>query len=390
VVWKNWTRNAGAKILSFVIAVGVWLTVTNRIEFERTLVFPVEYVNRPADLTPIEPLPETVRVRVRGKGKFLRYTLRDGVCRVDLSGYGIGRSQLVFSGEDVVLPDDTTARVEMLEPRRAVVEFDETVVRDIAITPTVVGTPDARYTQVGKIFINPPKARVKGPRRLVDGIALLATKDIDIGQKKSTIRKQVRLLEPDSETIEVTPTIVDVGITIEPIIVERIEGITLEPVIDAAPPGSVVFQPSSASVEIEGARSIVEVAVKEVESLPLHAKQAWAPGNYRLRFVEFRDREVVLRLQRRLEPLPPEVPPGDGAEPPAAGTADTAVAAAAVDTVAAPPSGPRYEEEGVEIVGRLPLPRDVDLLALIPEEFFVEVLTPEEIVARNTPADSTQ
>jgi len=381
VVWKNWTRNAGAKILSFVIAVGVWLTVTNRIEFERTLVFPVEYVNRPADLTPIEPLPETVRVRVRGKGKFLRYKLRDGVCRVDLSGYGIGRSQLVFSGEDVVLPDDTTARVEMLEPRRAVVEFDETVVRDIAITPTVVGTPDARYTQVGKIFLNPPKARVKGPRRLVDGIALLATKDIDIGQKKSTIRKQVRLIEPDSKTIEVTPTVVDVGITIEPIIVERIEGVALEPVIEAAPPGSIVFLPAVASVEIEGARSIVEVAVKEVSSLPLHTKQKWKPGNYRLRFVEFRDREVVLQLQRRVDPGPDERAGTDGAN----AAADSAAGAAPT-----PPSVPRYEDEGAEVVGRLPLPRDVDLLALIPEEFLVEVLTPEEIAARNTPADSTQ
>jgi hypothetical protein len=379
VVWKRWTRNAGAKILSFVIAVGVWLTVTNRIEFERTLVFPVEYVNRPADLTPIEPLPEDVKVRVRGKGKFLRYTLRHGVCRVDLSGYGIGRSQLVFSGEDVVLPDDTTARVEMLEPRRAVVEFDETVVRDIAITPTVVGAPDPRYTQVGKIFISPSKARVKGPRRLVDGIALLATKDIDIGQKKNTIRKQVRLLEPDSETIEVTPTVVDVGITIEPIIVERIEGIMLEPVIAAAPPGSIVFLPASASVEIEGARSIVEVAVNEVTSLPLHTGKEWSPGNYRLRFVEFRDREVVLKLQRRI--VRPAATDGTGG----AGGAE-----ASKDASASPTSGPQYEEDGVEIVGRLPLPRDVDLLALVPEEFFVEVLTPEEIAARNTPADSTQ
>lgn len=389
MVWKNWTRNAGAKILSFVVAVGVWLTVTNRIEFERTLVFPVEYVNRPADLTPVEPLPESVRVRVRGKGKFLRYTLRDGACRVDLSGYGIGRSQLVFSAEDVVLPDDTTARVEMMEPRRTVVEFDETVVRDIAITPTVVGAPDPRYTQVGKIFINPPKARVKGPRRLVDGIALLATRDIDVGQKKSTIRKQVRLLEPDSETIEVTPTVVDVGITIEPIIVERMEGITLEPVIASAPPGSIVFQPASASVEIEGARSIVEVAVKEVESMPLHPVAEWAPGNYRLRFVEFRDREVVLKLQRRIE-TPPADSTGAGGPAAADSTGGTDSASAAVAAVPPSPPRPRYEEDGIEVVGRLPLPRDVDLLALIPEEFLVEVLTPEEIAARNTPADSTQ
>jgi len=385
VAWRNWTRNAGAKLLSFVVAVGVWFTVTNRLEFERTLDFPVEYVNRPEGLTSIEPLPDTIHVRVRGKGKFLRYQLRDGVCRVDLSGYQIGRNQLQFSGEDVVLPDDVdVSRVDVLEPRRVVVDFDETVIRDVAITPTVVGTPDARYTQVGKTFLSPAKARVKGPRRLVDEITLLPTQEIDIGQKKSTIRKQVRLVPPESKTVEVTPMTVDVGITIEPIVVERIEDVALECVNGAPSPEALEFRPATVTIEVEGARSIIEVAVKEVTALVLHASR-WKPGVYQLRFTGFREREIVLSLDRRVEKAAGS-PADSVATPPAESPPDSSAGAASA------PGGPSpgFEPTGTEVVGRLPLPRDVELLSLAPERIGLEVLTAEQLLARSASDDSTQ
>lgn len=383
MAWRNWTRNGGAKLLSFVVAVGVWFTVTNRLEFETTLVLPVEYINRPAGLTTLNPLPSTVKVRVRGKGKFLRYTLRDGVCRMDLDNYQVGRSQLQFSGENLVFPADAgVSRVDVMEPRRAVVDFDTTVIRDVAITPTVVGSPDTRYTQVGKTFLSPAMARVKGPKRLVDEITLVPTQEIDIGQKKSTIRKQVRLVPPESKTVEVTPMVVDVGITIEPIVVERIESVALESVDGAATPGAVVFRPAVVTIEVEGARSIIEVAAKEVTSLVLHAPR-WDPGEYELRFEGFHDREILLSLARRRSK-----PAADSTGASAGRTEPADSSGAAADTAAVAP--PEYEPAGVQVVGRLPLPREVDLLSLAPERFAVEVLTPEQLVARSAADDSTQ
>src|SRR5262245_57539412 len=61
LVWKRWlhnlTRNPAEKLLSLVIAVALWFSVTQQLEFEQTLVFPIEYANRPAGLTPIDALP---------------------------------------------------------------------------------------------------------------------------------------------------------------------------------------------------------------------------------------------------------------------------------------------------------------------------------------------
>jgi hypothetical protein len=351
VRWRTWTENLGAKILSFVVAVGLWYSVTNRLEFEDTVEFPVEYVNRPEGLTTVESLPQTVKAHVRGKGKFLRYTLRDGVCRVDLSGYQIGPSRIDFTGEDVVLPQGVTvSRVEISEPKRVTVEFDETVVRDVAIVPAVVGTPDEHYVQVGRTVMNPARARVKGPRKLVDEIALLHTSEIDIDGKKSLVRKRVRLVPPESPTVEVTPLMVDVAIQIEQLVTRRIENVALR--AGGAPgapagPTRVHFDPPQVAVEIEGARSIVEVATKDPTELPLQAKSWVIGGRSILTVKELHGAEITF------------APASDSPAGPAAASGD--------------------------VTAHLALPPDVEILSIDPDRFSVYVGTGGPPRGRNEP-----
>jgi hypothetical protein len=155
-------------------------------------------------------------------------------------------------------------------------------------------------------------------------------------------------------------------------------------VINGGLPGSIVIIPAVASLEVGGARSIIEVAAREVTSLPLHT-QGWDPGVYQLRFEEFRERNVVMSLARRLEEPPkPETSGAAGA--------DSVAGTTPADSASLPEEEPpQYEAVGMEVIGRLGVPRDVELLALAPEEFLVEVLTAEQLLARNgVPPDSTQ
>jgi hypothetical protein len=357
--WENWTHNLGAKILALVCAVALWLTVTNGQEFEKTLTFPIEYVNRPAGLTSIQQLPATATAKVRGRGKFLRYTTRGGVCRVDLIGTQIGRNSLLLDGSNLKIPSDAgVSRAEVIEPQRIVVEFDETVVRDIPITPTIAGKPDPRYVQVGKTFLNPTDARVKGPRRLVDEITLLATRPIDIEGHRSTVRKKIRLASPASPTVEITPASVDVGITIEPVLDQSIEGLALEFSGEMDSDWVAVARPPDLSVEIRGARSIVEVAVREVGSVAL-SSDAWSLGSTILRLKEIRGRDLVFAPHETF-PLVTSPPWGGevGTEPPPPGPA-------------LPHSGKVAPAVRGEVVASLGVPRDVEIVGVDPDRFAV-------------------
>jgi hypothetical protein len=363
-VWKRWSENAPAKLLSFFVAAALWLSVTNQIEFENEYVFPVEYVNRPSGLTTVQVLPSKVRASVRGKGKFLGYRLRDGVCRVDLSQYQIGQNRILFTGQDMVLPKDVAvSRVEITEPRRVLVDFDETVIRDIPITPTVVGVPSPRYTQVGKTFLSPPMARVKGPRKLVDEIALLPTVEIDIDGHKNTLRKRVRLEAPSSPTVEITPMTVDIGITIEPLVRTELAEVRLEVEEDSPVAGRVSFIPPSIPIEIEGAKSIVEIAAREMASLILSA-DAWSVGTSIMRFRDVRDGAVVFAPQ---DSFPFQDSPAFDPDH-------------AAGTNGGPPAGPPLLPTGRvppavqgELTGHLSLPRELVVTAVKTDRIVVSV-----------------
>ena len=372
MVWKRWTRNLGAKLLSFLVAAALWFSVTNEIEFERAYKFPVEYVNKPAGLTTLEALPTEVTANVRGKGKFLYYELRGGYCRVDLAGYQVGQNRISFTGQEIVLPNDVeVARVEVLEPRRVVVEFDETVIRDIPITPTIHGEPSERHTQVGKTLLSPPMARVKGPRSLVDEITLLPTAEIDIRNARNSLRKSVRLEGPPSTTVEITPMTVDIGITIEPIRRELVDGVALEIASADEIPGDLSFRPAAIALEIEGAQSIVEAAAREMASLVVRADE-WMVGTSVLEFRETRDGSLVF--------VPIVVGPVT--------ESDNSVASGESDEVLGPDPAPLPVAVTGEVLAAAPLPREVRVLSVQPTRLVAVVSDrAAQVVARPTDGD---
>jgi hypothetical protein len=341
--WRNWTRNLSAKLLSFFFALALWLSVTNQIDFEEELAIPIEYVNRPEGLTSIQALPDEVRAQVRGKGRFLRIQLRDAVCRIDLSGNQAGLNTIAVSGANVVLPSDAkVARIEVLEPKRILAEFDETVIRDIPVTPTVVGTPSARHVQVGKTFVNPPAARVKGPRKLVDQIALVSTDEVDLEGNRNTVRKKVKLLKSFGPTVEITPETVEVGITIEPIILDTIERVAVS-VGDPLPESwAARVQPESVAVRVSGARSYVESAAAERSGLVLTAP-SWRLGSLSIEVDEVRDGRLVFR----------PVPPLPGAPPRT--------------------SSPAADSTGAGILGDFAVAPDVVILGIEPDRLLVVI-----------------
>jgi hypothetical protein len=336
--WRNWTRNLSAKILSFFFAVALWLSVTNEIDFEEEIIFPIEYVNRPEGLTSIQPLPESVRAQVRGKGRFLRYSLRDAVCRVDLSGNQAGLNTIGVGGANIVLPSDArVARVDVLEPKRILAEFDETVIRDIPITPTVVGIPAAKHVQVGKTFVNPSAARVKGPRRLVDQIALVPTDEISIQGNRNTVRKKVKLLKSFGPTVEITPEMVEIGITIEPILIETLQNVAVEITDDLPNEWTHEIRPESLVVKVSGARSFVETASKQPSTLGL-SLQGWSLGSTPIRLREIRGRRLIFSSGTQASA-------GAGSE----------------------------RGSGGEIQGMISLPYDVEILEVQPKELVIAI-----------------
>jgi hypothetical protein len=373
-----WTRNLKAKLLALVLAIGLWFSVTNRIEFEQEIDFPIQYVDWPEGLTSVEPLPQTVRARVTGKGKFLRYWLRDGVCRIDLSSYQIGLNNFVVSPENLRLPPDVqVSHKEILRPRRIEAEFDTAVVRDIPISAWVTGEPADNYVRVGKVFVSPTVARVKGPRKLVDQIGLLSTEEIDIKGDRRTVRRQVPVSRPFPSTVEISPSLVEIGITIEPILERSIEGVALDTAGQIHEDWDSHFFPPSITVSISGAHSLVEVSESQVTSLLLSTAK-WSLGTSRLVVKEIRDRKIVFVPRDSLPfvTLPSRADAGNGRTRTNVDWAEQVAGPLPKEKIPPCVTG--------EVVGGLPLPPDVKILDVKPREvvLWISKAPPPESLAQ--------
>ena len=97
LVWKKWTHNSGAKLLSFIAACVLWVYATSVKDNTEEHVFPIRYEKMPPGLTSVEKLPEEVKLRVDSRGKFLGWRLRHAHLKVDLSGSQIGENRIWVS-----------------------------------------------------------------------------------------------------------------------------------------------------------------------------------------------------------------------------------------------------------------------------------------------------
>jgi hypothetical protein len=316
---------------------------------------------------------------VRGKGKFLSISLRDGVCRIDLSSYQIGLNNFLVSGENLRLPADVeVSHKEIVRPRSIQAEFDTSVIRDVPISAWVTGEPAANYVRVGKIFVSPTVARVRGPRMLVDQIGLLSTEEVDIQGDRRTVRRQVPIARPFPATVEISPSLVEIGITIEPVIERSIEGVALETAGQLPKGWQSHFFPPSITVSIAGAHSLVEVSESQVTSLLLGGGK-WSLGTTRLAVKEIRDRKIVFAPRDSL-PFVSLLAAEDG-------EGERARADAGWEKGVAGPL-PRDVTPSVtsEVSGGLPLPPDVRILTVKPREvvLWIAKTSPKKNLARGT------
>jgi YbbR domain-containing protein len=159
--------NWGIGLVSLVLALSLWVYVTDRENPERTGwvagAVPIEVVNAPADKAVYPPLDESVTVRVRASESVLeRLTAEDFRATVDLSD--------VTSDEATV-----KVRVESKEPRAVVVDVSPSEVtvtlenvtsRTVPVRTQLVGAPPRGY-EARETAVEPEEAVVSGPESLV-------------------------------------------------------------------------------------------------------------------------------------------------------------------------------------------------------------------------------
>src|SRR5262249_10350775 len=158
-------RHLGLKLLSFVMALLLWMVVSGEQTVERGLRVPMELQQLPPGLELTGDIPTTVDLRVKGPSSALsRGAPGDLVAVTDLRGAQEGRRLFPLTREQSRVPFNV--EVVQVTPSAVAITFERSASRMVPVTPAVDGRPAPGYV-VGAKTSDPARVEVVGPESVV-------------------------------------------------------------------------------------------------------------------------------------------------------------------------------------------------------------------------------
>jgi diadenylate cyclase len=171
-------HNLGLKILSLLLATGLWLLISRDEEpAEVALRAPIVFQHVPSQLEiSSESIPEA-QIRVRGPERVIRHLQANEVhAEIDLADAHSGDRTYDLTSQQVRHPRDVTV-VQVL-PSQLHLAFDTPLSREVEIHPRVIGN-FADGEQIVRVDSDPPRVRITGPRHHVESIDAASTDPVD-------------------------------------------------------------------------------------------------------------------------------------------------------------------------------------------------------------------
>lgn len=211
--------NRGLKVLSLLVAVVLWIYVSNELNPIKEREFKdvgVDLRGIASNLA-VSELPGSVRIRVQASQDIIS-ELTPGSIEVfaDLKNVKKGRSLIPL---EVQVPSGV--KVVDLKPQRVAITVESLAEKQVPVKVRYEDSMDKGY-KVGTVQTKPDKIIVRGPDSIVDGVTFAAI-DIDIANKQKSFSEIVPIRVTDNlgtiiddGLIKGTPPMVDVFVSIVP------------------------------------------------------------------------------------------------------------------------------------------------------------------------------
>jgi diadenylate cyclase len=170
-------HHLGLKIVSVLVAFGLWLVVTRNPIAETEVSVPIEFHHIPDNLEiSSENIPQA-QVRVRGPERAIRQlSAADIHVEIDLAGTPAGERTFDLTAQQVREPREL--EVVQLVPSQFHIAFDTRMTRQIDVRPRVTGS-FASGLRIARVTASPATIMISGPRKRVEMIEAATTDPVD-------------------------------------------------------------------------------------------------------------------------------------------------------------------------------------------------------------------
>ena len=203
------SSNVGLAVLSFTIALGLW--IAGHRDIERAIEVPVEFRNVPSDLMVLDNRVDYVVLRLSGPRTLVSTLDADDLkLPLDLHGSKSGSLSFPLGPSSFNIPRGVT--VARITPPIIHLRLDPVIKRELPVSIRLSGKPLAGY-KIEETAVQPESVSVRGPADEIRRMSLIETLPIDVEGSRSSIKRTVRL-STDGKPLSFMPEQVSVAITI--------------------------------------------------------------------------------------------------------------------------------------------------------------------------------
>lgn len=175
---KNFLR-----IMSVLIALGIWYMVISGQEDTRELTVPVKLGNVPAGYIAMSDY-SSVSIIAKGSAKVIQSLENsDILLNLDVSAYPKGKSVKKLLFKDFKTP--LGIEVTDIKPVEITVTVDELVTKEVRATVSFIGEEKTGY-MVESVSIKPNTVKISGGKSVLDGIETIAANPVNISDRSES------------------------------------------------------------------------------------------------------------------------------------------------------------------------------------------------------------
>jgi YbbR domain-containing protein len=214
------TRNFALKLLSLLIAFGLWAFVNfGERDTEESLKVPLELRNIPAHLMITSPRVDFIDARVIGPRTLLRRIDRNRLSiALDLNGIRPGPAVFRVGVESLNLPRGV--KVVRINPAQVTLELERVGHKSVPVRLHLVGKPPPDV-QLIDTKVSPETVQVTGPASDVDDLHVVSTEPLDISAATAGTIERELPLESAGEYLSLSANRVAAQVRLEEISISR-------------------------------------------------------------------------------------------------------------------------------------------------------------------------
>jgi len=201
---RVFVKNFPMKLVSLLLAVGLWLAVARDPIAEIEIRVPIE-LNLPESIVIDSGSFTQAQVWLRGPERLI-HRLEPGDVRavVDLGNVQPGERTFDLTARNIRVPSEV--HVEQVIPGQFHLTFDNRASRTIDVHPRVTGS-FASGMRVAQVVADPPTITVTGPKRRLEALDAATTDPVDVSGTidRSTFTTQAYVAEPLVQVVKPRP-----------------------------------------------------------------------------------------------------------------------------------------------------------------------------------------